>query len=64
MSGGLSSAQALAILRGLHGLNVVGGDIVEVAPSYDVGQITALAGAHIGYEIMSIYASAFASKQK
>ena len=57
VSGGLSSAQALAILRGLHGLNLVAGDIVEVAPAYDVGQITALAGAHIGYEIMSIYAS-------
>jgi agmatinase len=45
-------------------LNLVAGDIVEVAPSYDVGQITALAGAHVGYEILSIYASAFASKQK
>jgi len=57
VSGGLTSAQALAILRGLHGINLVAGDIVEVAPAYDVGQITALAGAHIGYEIMSIYAA-------
>ena len=57
VSGGLSTAQALAILRGLHGINLVGGDIVEVAPAFDVGQITALAGAHIGYEIMAIYAS-------
>jgi agmatinase len=57
VSGGLSSAQALAILRGLHGINLVAGDIVEVAPAYDVGEATALAGAHIGYEIMAIYAS-------
>jgi len=56
VSGGLSTSQALAILRGLHGVNLVGG-IVEVAPAYDVGEAIALAGARIGYEIMSIYAS-------
>ena len=45
--GGLSTAQALAILRGLTGFDLVGMDIVEVSPPYDHSQITALAAAHI-----------------
>jgi agmatinase len=57
VSGGLSSAQALAILRGLRGLDFVGADVVEVAPAYDVGQVTALAAAHIGYEFLALYAA-------
>ena len=56
VSGGLSTAQALAILRGLDGIALVGGDVVEVAPAYDISQITALAAAHIGYEILALYA--------
>ena len=56
VSGGLSTAQALAILRGLEGIRLVGGDVVEVAPAYDISQITALAAAHIGYEILTLYA--------
>lgn len=55
--GGLSSHQALAILRGLAGLDVVGMDVVEVAPAYDVGEITALAAAHIAHEMLYLYAS-------
>lgn len=55
--GGLTSQQALAILRGLHGINIIGGDVVEVAPAYDVGEITALAAAHIAMEIIAIYAA-------
>jgi agmatinase len=47
VSGGLSSAQALAILRGLKGLNMVGGDVVEVSPPFDTTGATAIAGAHI-----------------
>ena len=58
VSGGLSSYQALAILRGLQGANIVGGDVVEVAPAYDVGEITALAAAHIAMEIIGLYAAA------
>ena len=57
VSGGLSSAQALAILRGLRGLNFVGGDVVEVAPAYDVGQVTALAAAHVACEFLALYAA-------
>ena len=43
--GGLTTAQAQQIIRGLGGLNILGMDLVEVAPAYDVGEITALAGA-------------------
>ena len=44
-------------LRGLRGLNFVAGDVVEVAPAYDVGQITALAAAHVGYEFLALFAT-------
>ena len=47
--GGLTSHQAIAILRGLSGINLVGMDLVEVAPAYDVGEITALAASHAGH---------------
>ena len=57
VSGGLSTAQALQILRGLSGIDFVGGDVVEVAPAYDVGQATALAAAHIAYEFLALYAA-------
>jgi agmatinase len=46
----------MAILRGLEGINIVGMDIVEVAPAYDVGEITALAAAHIAMEMLYLYA--------
>ncbi len=56
--GGLTSHQAIAILRGLTGIDVVGMDIVEVAPAYDVGEITSLAAAHLGAEMIGLYAAA------
>lgn len=55
VSGGLSSAQALHILRDLKGLNMVGGDVVEVSPPFDVGNATAVAGAHVATELMCLY---------
>ncbi|NND45643.1 MAG: agmatinase [Xanthomonadales bacterium] len=55
--GGLSSFQALEILRGLAGINLVGMDVVEVAPAYDVGEITAFAGASLAAEMLCLYAS-------
>ncbi len=55
--GGLTSHQALEILRGLAGINVIGMDVVEVAPAYDVGEITALAAAHIAMEMLYLYAT-------
>ena len=54
--GGLTSHQAMSILRGLQGINVVGMDVVEVAPAYDIGEITALAASHIAMEMLYLYA--------
>jgi len=54
--GGLTTHQAIAILRGLVGINIVGMDIVEVSPTYDVGEITALAGATLAMEMINMYA--------
>jgi agmatinase len=47
----------MSILRGLHGIKLIGMDVVEVAPAYDVGEITALAAAHIAMEMICIYAN-------
>ena len=55
--GGLTSYQAMRIIRGLSGINLIGMDLVEVAPAYDVGEITALAGAHLAMEMICVYAS-------
>jgi agmatinase len=52
--GGLSSAQAQQILRGLVPLNLVGLDVVEVAPAYDPAGITALAAAHMAAEMLCV----------
>ncbi len=56
VSGGLSSHQALTILRGLGAINWVGMDQVEVAPAYDHAEITALAGATIIYDYLCLLA--------
>jgi agmatinase len=56
VTGGLSSAQALGILRSLAGLNLVGFDVVEVAPAYDHAEITALAAATIGHDMLCLLA--------
>jgi guanidinopropionase len=52
--GGLASWQAQAILRELGGLRFVGMDLVEVAPPYDVAEITALAGATMVWEYLCL----------
>jgi guanidinobutyrase len=52
--GGLTVPQALEIVRGCRGLNVVGGDLVEVAPAYDPSGNTALLGANLLYEILCV----------
>ncbi|MGB5864458.1 MAG: agmatinase [Sulfitobacter sp.] len=49
--GGLASWQAAAILRDLAGINIRGGDIVEVSPPFDTSGATAIAGAHVATEI-------------
>jgi agmatinase len=55
-AGGLTSRELLATLRGLSGLDVVGADIVEVAPAYDHAEVTGIAASHVGYELISVMA--------
>jgi agmatinase len=54
--GGLTSAQAMIILRDLAGINVVGMDVVEVSPPYDSGEITAVAAAHVATDLLCLWA--------
>ena len=61
--GGLTTREALALIRGLRGLNLVGGDVVEVAPQYDPTTNTARAGAQMMFEILCLLAEARAGKQ-
>ena len=53
-AGGLTPREAQAILRGLAGVDIVGGDVVEVAPQYDPTSNTAMVGAQILFEIFSL----------
>ncbi len=54
--GGLATWQAQAIIRKLVGLRFIGMDVVEVAPAYDISEITALAGATIAWEYLALLA--------
>ena len=54
--GGLSSGQAAIILRDLAGINMVGGDVVEVSPPFDPSGVTAVAGAHVATELICLWA--------
>ena len=54
---GFSTAEAVALLRALRGITLVGADVVEVCPPYDgAGQPTALAAANVGYELLALRA--------
>lgn len=55
-AGGLTSRELLRMLRALTDLNIVGADVVEVAPAYDHAQITGVAAAHVVYELMTAMA--------
>ena len=61
--GGFTTREALHLLRGLRGLDLVGADVVEVAPSLDPAGITALAGAGIAFEILCLLAEGVAARQ-
>ena len=52
--GGLSSHTALSILRKLGDVNIVGMDVVEVAPAYDHAEITAIAAAHVAADMLCL----------
>ncbi|MFP6744508.1 MAG: agmatinase [Alphaproteobacteria bacterium] len=61
--GGLTTIEAQKLLRGLRGLDIVGGDVVEVSPPFDPGGNTALVGATMMYEILCILAEATAKRK-
>jgi agmatinase len=54
--GGLTTRELQFILRGLDGLDLAGGDVVEVAPAYDHAELTALAAANVAYEYLGLFA--------
>ncbi|WP_423299604.1 agmatinase [Glutamicibacter nicotianae] len=61
-AGGITSRELLEILRGLRGLNIVGADIVEVAPAYDHAELTGVAASHVTYDLISLISDFRASK--
>ena len=52
--GGLTSIQGLEVIRGCRGLNIIGGDLVEVSPPYDPQGTTALTGANLLFEMLCV----------
>ena len=61
--GGLTSLEAQLMIRGLQGLNLIGGDVVEVAPPFDPSGNTALVGATMMFEILCVVADALAARK-
>ena len=55
-AGGLTSRELLQVLRSFAELNLIGADVVEVAPAYDHAQITGVAASHVAYELISAMA--------
>jgi guanidinopropionase len=62
--GGMTTREAQEVIRGLQGLNLIGGDVVEVSPPFDPSGNTALVGATFMFEIMCILADAVARRRK
>ena len=60
--GGLTTIEAQKLLRGMRGLDIVGGDVVEVSPPFDPSGNTALVGATMMYEILCVLAEATANR--
>jgi len=61
-AGGLSTREAMELVRGCAGLDIIGGDVVEVAPQYDATTNTAQAGAQMLFEILALVALARAHR--
>lgn len=55
-AGGMTSRELLEILRGLRDTNLIGADVVEVAPAYDHAEITSIAASHVVYDLISLLA--------
>jgi len=61
--GGLTTHEAQRMVRGLAGLDIVGGDVVEVSPPFDPSGMTALVGATMMFEILCVLAPAVARRR-
>ncbi|HEX2941248.1 MAG TPA: agmatinase [Rhodopila sp.] len=61
-AGGITALEALRLLRSLRGLDFVGGDLVEVSPPFDVGNLTAFNGASVLFEILCLLAEAWQAR--
>ena len=61
--GGFTTFEAQKMLRGLQGLNLIGGDVVEVAPPFDPSGNTAIVGATMMFEILCVLADAVAARR-
>jgi guanidinopropionase len=62
-AGGITTLEALRLLRALRGINFVGGDLVEVSPPFDVGTLTAFNGASILFEILCLLTEAWETRR-
>jgi len=62
--GGMTPIEAQALLRGLRGLDLIAGDVVEVSPPFDPSGNTALVGATMMYEILCVLAGAVVQRKK
>lgn len=63
-AGGLTALEAIRLLRALRGIDFVGGDLVEVAPPFDVGTLTSFNGASILFEILCLLVEAWQQRAK
>ena len=61
--GGITTLEAQQLLRGLRGLNLIGGDVVEVAPPFDPSGNTALVGASLMFDILCLVADSLNARQ-
>ncbi|MEE8625115.1 MAG: arginase family protein, partial [Acidiferrobacterales bacterium] len=61
--GGFTTLEAQMMIRGLQGLNLIGGDVVEVAPPFDISGNTALVGATMMFEILCVVAHSVAARK-
>ncbi len=61
--GGITTLEAQQLLRGLRGLNLIGGDVVEVAPPFDPSGNTALVGASLMFDILCLVADSLGSRR-
>ncbi len=62
-AGGITALEALRLLRMLRGLDLVGADLVEVSPPFDVGELTAFNGASILFELLCLLVEAWRVRQ-